>query len=43
MTKSNDDRSATLGIDSGADAIKIYGAAGGIQLPPSSRSTADAR
>lgn len=33
MTKSNDDRSATLGIDPGAGAIKIYGAAGGIQLP----------
>jgi hypothetical protein len=33
MTKSNDDRSATLGIDPGAGAIKIFGAAGGIQLP----------
>jgi len=33
MTKSNDDRSATLGIDPGAGAIKIYGAGGGIQLP----------
>jgi len=33
MTRSNDDRSATLGIDPGAGAIKIYGAAGGIQLP----------
>lgn len=35
MTKPNDERSATLGSDPCAGAIKNCGAAGGVQLPAS--------